>query len=246
MGISSTTVTYTGGSTTSNSSGNYSFNVSPGWSGTVTPSRTGFAFWPASRNYTNVTTNQTAQNYTARPTSFTFGSFADLHAEAYFERTADQLASLNPAVVIGVGDIEDDGFATTDMNAAVSVLKSENLYNKTFLVRGNHDDNLDGSAAGWESYFETSPNIPTRPAYVVNKVSLNSSSDNLTYSFDYGNSIFIGLDVPGDIYLLEQAEIDFLNARLTYAENAGLTHAFIFSTGRILCGSKPLYEPGKR
>ena len=38
-----------------------------------------------------------------------------------------------------------------------------------------------------------------RPAYVANKVALNSSSDNLTYSFDYGNSIFIGLDVPGDI-----------------------------------------------
>ena len=91
------------------------------------------------------------------------------------------------------------GSSTTEMNPVVSVLKTENLFNKTFLVRGNDDDKVAGSAALWESYFETSPNIPTRPAYVANKVALNSSSDNLIYSFDYGNSIFIGLDVPGDI-----------------------------------------------
>ena len=46
--------------------------------------------------------------------------------------------------------------------------------------------------------------------------------------------------------LLNQAEIDFLNARLTYAENAGLTHAFIFFHGpEYLCGSNSLYVLGK-
>ena len=99
-GVGSATITYTGGSTTANSSGDYSFTVSPGWSGTVTPSRTGFAFSPASRTYTNVTANQTAQNYTARPTVFTFGSFGDAHNEPYFTTTANQLASLNPALVL--------------------------------------------------------------------------------------------------------------------------------------------------
>ncbi|MBK7452737.1 MAG: hypothetical protein IPJ46_03190 [Anaerolineales bacterium] len=53
---------------------------------------------------------------------------------------------------------------------------------------------------------------------MTNKTALNSSSDQLNYSFDYGNSIFIGLDVPGDIDFLEQPEMDFLNSRLTYAE----------------------------
>ena len=235
VGTSSATITYSGGSATANSSGDYSFLVSPGWSGTVAPSKTGFSFSPASRTYTNVTVNQTTQNYTARPTSFTFGSFGDSHNEPYFDGTANQLSSLNPALVLGVGDVEDNGFATTDMNQVVGVLKTENLFNKTFMVRGNHDDKIDGSAAGWESYLETSPNIPTRPAYVANKVALNSSSDNLTYSFDYGNSIFIGLDVPGDVYLLTQAEVDFLDARLTYAESVGLTHAFIYFHGPEYC-----------
>jgi len=237
VGVGSATVTYTGGSTTSNSSGDYSFFVSQGWSGTVTPSRTGFSFWPASRTYTNAMANQTSQNYTARPTTFTFGSFGDSHNEPYFDGTAAQLASLNPALILGIGDVEDNGFALTDMNQVVGVLKSVNLFNKTFLVRGNHDDKIDGSAAGWESYLETSPNIPTRPAYVTNKVALDSSSDNLVYSFDYGNSIFIGLDVPGDIggeggaQLLTEAQLTFLDQRLSYAENAGLTHAFIYFHG---------------
>jgi parallel beta-helix repeat protein len=247
VGVSSATITYTGGSTTSTSSGNYSFNVTLGWSGTITPSRTGYSFWPASMTYTNVTANQTGQNFTPRPTAFMFGSFGDSHNQIYFgdnpdiPGTAEQLASLNPALVLGIGDVEDNGFSTTEMNQFVGVLKAKNLFNKTFLVRGNHDDKIDGSAAGWESYLETFPNIPTRPAYVVNKVSLNSSSDNLVYSFDYGNSIFIGLDVAGDIggaggsQLLTDEQISFLDARLTYAENAGLTHAFIYFHGPAYC-----------
>ena len=231
-GVGSATITYSGGSTTANSSGAYSFSVSPGWSGTVTPSRTGYSFSPTSRTYTNVTANQSAQDFTARPTVFTFGSMGDAQAQAtYFSTTASQLAALNPAIVLYNGDLEDTGFVTTEMNPMVNVLKSSNLFNRTFLVRGNADDHVANSAALWENYFETSPNIPTRPAYVVNKAALNSSSDNLNYSFDYGNSIFIGLDVPGDIDYLEQNELDFLNARLTYAEGAGLTHAFIFFHG---------------
>ena len=88
--------------------------------------------------YTNVTANQTAQDYTARPTTFTFGSMADAQAQQpTFRTTADQLAALNPALVIFNGDLEDDGFATTEMNSMVSTLKSENLFNKTFMVRGN-------------------------------------------------------------------------------------------------------------
>ena len=50
---------------TSDSSGNYSFLVPSGWSGTVTPSNTCFTFNPPNRTYSNVTANQTAQNYTA-------------------------------------------------------------------------------------------------------------------------------------------------------------------------------------
>ena len=66
-GVAGTKITYTGGSTTANSNGDYAFNVPPGWSGTVTPSKSGYRFSPASRAYSNVTTYQPEQNYTAIP-----------------------------------------------------------------------------------------------------------------------------------------------------------------------------------
>jgi peptide/nickel transport system substrate-binding protein len=48
---------------TAAANGDYSFKVSSGWSGTVTPSKSGSVFVPANRTYTNVLSNKTAQNY---------------------------------------------------------------------------------------------------------------------------------------------------------------------------------------
>jgi hypothetical protein len=42
----------------------YSITVPAGWDGTVTPSKTGRSFSPAQRPFTNVTTNQTGQDFT--------------------------------------------------------------------------------------------------------------------------------------------------------------------------------------
>jgi hypothetical protein len=51
--------------TNSDAGGNYTCTVAQGWSGTVTPSLAGYTFMPASRTYSTVTANQTAQSYTA-------------------------------------------------------------------------------------------------------------------------------------------------------------------------------------
>ena len=48
-----------------NASGQYSCAVPSGWSGSVTPSASGYAFDPASRSYSNVTASQSAQGYAA-------------------------------------------------------------------------------------------------------------------------------------------------------------------------------------
>jgi hypothetical protein len=56
---------------TSRSNGNYSLTVPNNWSGTVTPTHTCFTFTPINRNYSNVSTDQTAQDYIpALKTSF--------------------------------------------------------------------------------------------------------------------------------------------------------------------------------
>ena len=60
------TLSYTDGTpktVTSGSTGHYSITVPANWTGTVTPSKTGFTFKPASRDYTNVTADKTSQNY---------------------------------------------------------------------------------------------------------------------------------------------------------------------------------------
>jgi predicted outer membrane repeat protein len=48
---------------TSASNGRYSFTVPSGWSGTVTPTKTGVTFKPAGIPYNSLITNQTNQNY---------------------------------------------------------------------------------------------------------------------------------------------------------------------------------------
>ncbi len=55
--------------TTSNASGQYSCTVLQGWSGSVTPSFSGFSLTPASRDYTGVAANVSAQDYTASSTT---------------------------------------------------------------------------------------------------------------------------------------------------------------------------------
>ncbi len=73
-GTAGATLNYAGttnGSTTANGSGAYSFDVPYEWSGTVTPSKTGFSFSPVNRPYANLTTDQASQNYTATAITYT-------------------------------------------------------------------------------------------------------------------------------------------------------------------------------
>jgi hypothetical protein len=65
VGVTGSVITYDGGSTTSGTDGNYSFQVTYGWSGTVTPSLPGCTFTPSSKDYINVTVDQSDQDYTA-------------------------------------------------------------------------------------------------------------------------------------------------------------------------------------
>jgi hypothetical protein len=171
--------------------------------------------------------------------TFSFASLGDSHEEVEsFSNTVNQISSLNPAFVLFNGDLELKGVVLSEMDPMISVLKNANIFNKTFLVRGNSENHVSGSDVLWENYFSTAPNIKVLPAGVTNYVALDENSTYLTYSFDYENSRFIGMDVPGDITdnnILTTAEYSFLDARLSDAENLGLTHAFIFFHGPEYC-----------
>jgi hypothetical protein len=69
-GASDVTLSYFDGSdktATSIFDGSYALTVSSGWSGTITPSRAGYAFSPPYRTYTYVIADQAAQDYAALP-----------------------------------------------------------------------------------------------------------------------------------------------------------------------------------
>jgi len=58
-------------------------NVDPGWGGTVRPQKSGFSFSPLSITYSNVTSNQTGQDYAA---FLAIRSVANLKVEKRVER----------------------------------------------------------------------------------------------------------------------------------------------------------------
>ena len=67
-GVAGATLSYYDGmpkTVTADGSGAYTFQVPTGWSGTVTPSKAGYTFDPASMTYTNVLADQTGQNFSA-------------------------------------------------------------------------------------------------------------------------------------------------------------------------------------
>jgi hypothetical protein len=73
-------------------SGNYTLSVSYNWSGTVTPSLSGYTFSPASRSYSSVQADQTSQHYEPAPNFHSIsGSLGALGANAslqYFDGRA--------------------------------------------------------------------------------------------------------------------------------------------------------------
>jgi len=82
-GLSGVTMTGLPGNPATDSSGEYSGEVENGWGGTVRPQKSGYAFSPSSITYTNVTSNQTDQDYLA---FIAIKSVANLQVEKRVER----------------------------------------------------------------------------------------------------------------------------------------------------------------
>jgi hypothetical protein len=70
-GLAGVTMSGLTGNPVTDGSGNYTAQVADGWSGTVTPTLACYSFSPASITYTNVTSDQTGQNYTATALTYT-------------------------------------------------------------------------------------------------------------------------------------------------------------------------------
>lgn len=94
-------------------------------------------------------------------------------------------------------------------------------------MRGNHDGQ---DAAGWQAYYDLGST-----AQGLGATNYSALAEDLTYSFDFGNLHFIGVDVLGSASQLTSEQVNWIDNDLSAAEGRGLTHAFVYFHGPIYC-----------
>jgi parallel beta-helix repeat protein len=180
--------------------------------------------------------------------AFRFVSWADTKSSTdALSELSDQAVQLDPVpkFTIYEGDLEDNGFTTSGMNAWKEAMDGQltgdtapnGMFDIVFPVRGNHDD---ANTAGWQDYFDFQATADSVGATnYTNMPGPGGPEDltyqDLTYSFDYENAHFIGVDVAGSAGGITSAQINWIDADLSAAEDRGLTHAFIYFHGPIYC-----------
>jgi hypothetical protein len=167
----------------------------------------------------------------AGSSGFRFLVWADTKTgTADFTTESNQAKALNPPpnFTIYSGDLVESGFAAGPMatwKTAINGGTNNGMFDISFVVRGNHDST---DPAGFAAFF----NYDTVAA-TVGATNLTQQQKNLTYSYDYGNSHFVAVDVPDDATLMTAAQIAWVDSDLAAAEARGLTHAFLNWHGPI-------------
>ena len=167
----------------------------------------------------------------AGSSSFRFLVWADTKTgTADFTTESNQAKALNPPpnFTIYSGDLVESGFAAGPMatwKTAINGGTNNGMFDISFVVRGNHDST---DPAGFAAFF----NYDTVAA-TVGATNLTQQQKNLTYSYDYGNSHFVAVDVPDDATLITATQIAWADSDLAAAEARGLTHAFLNWHGPI-------------
>jgi hypothetical protein len=169
----------------------------------------------------------------------------------YVVTNAAQIRQLSvpPRFHLFAGDLYDTGFSLPAVAALQNAMDGEQtnvLSGIMFPARGNHDI-IGGTTAttGWQSYFDVARRVtggdPAKgvPGIGGSNYAFMAGCDSLTYSFDYQNSHFVLMDIPGDVTLVTTSQLAWLDEDLAAAEQRSRQHAF-------LCWHGPVYSAGDR
>ena len=169
----------------------------------------------------------------------------------YVVTNAAQIRQLKPqpSLNLFVGDLYDKGFnlaAAKALKAAMDGDAGNGLSGTMFPVRGNHDTAGGARATtGWQNYFDMGRRVSGGDSSKGirgiggSNYTCMAGCDSLTYSFDYQNSHFVGMDIPGDVTLVTSNQLKWLDRDLTAAEGRGLQHGFLFWHGPVYaCGNR--------
>lgn len=171
-------------------------------------------------------------------TSFRFVGWADTKsATEDLSTLSDQAVQLNPDFTIYPGDLESSGFTSSGMAGWKEAMNGQltgdsapnGMFGIVFPTRGNHDDS---NTSGWQTYWDMAA---TADRVGANNFKNMPGEEDLTYSFDFSNSHFIGVDVTGDASKISSAQVNWVDIDLSAAEDRGLTHAFIYFHGPVYC-----------
>lgn len=167
--------------------------------------------------------------------AFRFVSWADTQgSESVLAALSNQVVNLNinPKLTIYPGDLEDSGFTLSGITLWKDAINGgsspgNGIFDITLPVRGNHDRK---NTSDWQTYFDM-----RTTAHRVGATNYKELNTDLTYSFDYENSRFIGVDVLGTAPNISSSQVSWIDDRLTDAELPGsnLTHSFIYFHGPI-------------
>lgn len=156
--------------------------------------------------------------------AFRFAAWADTKSgTATLSSISKQAWPLNPKFVLYPGDLCDSGPDATCFQTWKTALNgSGDMLSKSFVTRGNHDSS---GTSYWSSAFNF--------ASVATSIgATNFTGDDFTYSFDYGNSHFVGIDMPGGgATSMTSSQITWADNDLTAAEARGKIHSFLFFHG---------------
>ncbi len=138
------------GKVVTDSTGNYMTTVDWGWSGTVKPTKQGYTFIPEETSYTDLTFNQTNQDYTGTPITFTISGsagMASVEMKGFPETLYTDASGYYSAVVqwgwSGVVTPHLDGFTFKPASMTFSQVDSDRdnqLFTatmKTFTISGS-------------------------------------------------------------------------------------------------------------
>ncbi|MDO9042316.1 MAG: choice-of-anchor D domain-containing protein [Desulfocapsaceae bacterium] len=188
-GAAGATLSYTDGTAktaSADGTGVYSFTVPNNWSGTVTPSKAGLVFSPASRTYTNVTANQIAQDFTTNiaPTDIALSASA-INENVTANSTVGTLSSTDPdagntftyTLVTGTGDTDNASFNIS--GSSLRITNSPDFETKSsYTVRVRTTDQ--GSLFFDKAFSITINDLIELPDLTINDVSHNEGNAGTT------------------------------------------------------------------
>ncbi len=180
--IAGVTISLSNGGPTvfTDSSGNYSATVSSGYSGTATPSLSGYSFSPPSRSYSNVGGNQLGQDFTGTPPTSSYVISGTVRTSAGQGISGVTITFSNG----GPGAVTDaNGTYTASVSAGYSGIATPTRSGYTFSPSSRSYSNISSTQTG-QDYVGTPPVV----TYSVSGTVRNQASQGLAgTSITFGN-----------------------------------------------------------